>query len=75
LLCDIRHTKFNNQIITGIKTNLYDRSVGFNVDLDIVYVSLKDAFAKNFLSLKIKTVGMDMKRSVKDILKNYLHTI
>jgi len=25
-------------------------------------VSLKDEFAKNFLSLKIKTVRMDMKR-------------
>ena len=23
LLCDIRHTKFNNQIITGIKTNCW----------------------------------------------------
>ena len=26
------------------------------------YISIKDEFAKNFLSLKIKTVGMDMKR-------------
>jgi len=24
LLCDIRHTKFNNQIITGIRTILYN---------------------------------------------------
>ena len=30
LLCDITHTKFNNQIITGIKTNLCNGSVGFN---------------------------------------------
>ena len=61
LLCDIRHTKFNNQIITGIKTNLCNGSVGFNCRPGY-YVSLKDEFAKNFLSLKIKTVGMDMKR-------------
>ena len=61
LLCDIRHTKFNNQIITGIKTNLCNGSVGFNCRPGY-YVSLKDEFAKNFLSLKIKTVVMDMKR-------------
>jgi len=61
LLCDIRHTKFNNQIITGIKTNLYNGSLGFNCRPGY-YVSLKDEFAKNFISLKIKTVGMDMKR-------------
>ena len=30
LLCDIKHTKFNNQIITGIKTNLCNNSIGFN---------------------------------------------
>ena len=30
LLCDIRRTKFNNQIITGIKINLCNGSVGFN---------------------------------------------
>jgi len=30
LLCDIRHIKFNNQIITGIKTNLSNGSVDFN---------------------------------------------
>ena len=30
LLCGIRHTKFNNQIITGIKTNLCNGSIGFN---------------------------------------------
>ena len=30
LLCDIRHTKFNNQIITGIKINLCDGLIGFN---------------------------------------------
>ena len=61
LLCDIRRTKFNNQIIIGIKTNLCNSSVGFNCRPGY-YVSLKDEFAKNFLSLKIKTVGMDMKR-------------
>jgi len=61
LLCDIRHTKFNNQIITGIKTNWCNGSVRFNCRPGY-YVSLKDEFAKNFLSLKIKTVGMDMKR-------------
>ena len=61
LLCDIRHTKFNNQIIIGIKTNLCSGSVGFNCRPGY-YVSLKDEFAKNFLSPKIKTVGMDMKR-------------
>jgi len=36
-------------------------SVGFNCRPEY-YVSLKDEFAKNFLLLKIKTVGMDMKR-------------
>ena len=30
LLCDIRNSKFSNQIITGIKTNLYNGSIGFN---------------------------------------------
>ena len=34
---------------------------GFNCRLGY-YVSLKDEFANNFLSLKIKIVGMDMKR-------------
>ena len=61
LLCDIRHTKFNNQIITGIKINPCNGLVGFNCRPGY-YVILKDEFAKNFLSLKIKTVGMDMKR-------------
>ena len=61
LLCDIRHTKFNNQIITMIKTNLYNESVGFNCRPGY-YVSLKDEFAKNFLSRNMKTVGMDMKK-------------
>ena len=60
LLCDIRHTKFNNQIITGIKTNLSNKTAGFNCRPGY-YVSLKDEFAKNFLSLKIKTVGMKVK--------------
>ena len=55
LLCDIRHTKFNNQIITGIKTNLCNGSIGFNCR-PRYYVSLKDEFAKNFLSFKIKTL-------------------
>lgn len=63
LLCDIRHIKFNNQIITVIKTNLYNGSVGFNCRPGY-YVNLKNEFAKNFLSLKIKTVGMDMKAEV-----------
>ena len=35
--------------------------IGFNC-LPGYYVSLKDEFTKNFLSLKIKAVGMDMKR-------------
>ena len=61
LLHDIRHTKFNNQIIIGIKTNLCNGLVGFNYRPGY-YVRLKDKFTKNFLSLKIKTVGMDMKR-------------
>ena len=61
LLYDIGHTKFNNQIIAGIKTNLCSGSVGFNYRPGY-YVNLKDEFAKNFLSLKIKTIGMDMKR-------------
>lgn len=53
LLCDIRHTKFNNQIITGIKANLYNKLVGFNCR-SRYYVSLKDEFVKNIISLKIK---------------------
>ena len=53
LLCDIRHTKFNNETTIGIKTNLCDGSIGFNCRLGY-YVNLKDEFAKNFLSLKIK---------------------
>jgi len=61
LLCDIRHTKFNNQIITGIKTNLCNGPVGFNCRPGY-YLSLKDEFTKNFVSLKIKRVVMDMKR-------------
>ena len=61
LLCDIKHTKFNSQTITGIKTNLCNGSVGFNCRSGY-YVNLKDEFAKTFLSLKIKTVGIDMKR-------------
>jgi len=43
------------------KTNLCNGSIGFNCRPGY-YVSLKDEFAKNFLSLKMKTVGMDMKR-------------
>ena len=57
LLCDIRHTKFNNQIIIGVKTNLCNGSVGFNCRSEY-YVSVKDKFLENFLSLKIKIVGM-----------------
>ena len=30
LLFEIRHTKFSNQIITGIKTNLCNGSIRFN---------------------------------------------
>jgi len=30
-------------------------------------MSLKDELAKNFISFKIKTVGIDMKRSEEDI--------
>ena len=45
LLCHIRHTKFNNRIITGIETHLCNSSVGFNCRLKY-YVSLKDKFAK-----------------------------
>ena len=36
-------------------------SVGFNYQAGY-YVSIKDEFAKTFLFLKIKIVGMDMKR-------------
>ena len=61
LLYNIRHTKFNNQIITRIKPIYLMGSVGINYQPGY-YVSLKDEFAKNFISLKIKTVGMDMKR-------------
>ena len=43
------------------KTNLCNGSVGFNCRPGY-YASLKDEFVKNFLSLKIKTVEMDMKR-------------
>ena len=61
LLCDIRHAKFNNQIVTEIKINLCNGSVGFNCRSEY-YVSLNDKFATNFLSLKIKIVGMNLKR-------------
>jgi len=61
LLYDIRETKFNNQIITRIKTNLCNGSVEFNYRPGY-YVSLKDEFAKKILSPKIKTIGMDMER-------------
>jgi len=61
LFCDIKHTKFNNQIIIGIKTNLCNELVGFNCQ-PRYYVSLKDEFVKNFMSLKIKIARMDMKR-------------
>jgi len=54
------HAKLINQFITGTKTNLCNRLVGFNCRPGY-YMSLKDEFAKNFLSFKIKTVGMDMK--------------
>jgi len=40
---------------------LCNGSVGFNCRFGY-YVTLKDEYAKNFLSLKIKIVGMDMKR-------------
>jgi len=40
---------------------LYIDSVGFNYQ-PWHYVSLKDAFFKNFLWFNIKIVGMDMKR-------------
>ena len=53
LLCDIRYIKFNNQIIIGIKTNLCNGLLGFNC-LPEYYVNLKDAFVKNFISLRIK---------------------
>ena len=45
LLCDIMRTKFNNQIIIRIKTNLCNGSVGFNRWLGH-YISLKDEFVK-----------------------------
>ena len=51
LLYDIKHNKFNNQIITGIETNLYNESVGFNCRPGH-YVRLKDEFAKNLLFLR-----------------------
>ena len=43
------------------KTNLCNGSVGFNCRPGY-YASLKDEFVKNFLSLKIKTVGIDMQK-------------
>ena len=61
LLCDIRHIKYNNQIIIGIKTNQCNESVGSNYRPGY-YVSLKDKFVKKILSIKIKTVGMYMKK-------------
>ena len=61
MLYDIRHTKFNNQIITGIKINLSDGLIGFNCQPGY-YVSLKDEFVKNFISPKIKILVMFKKR-------------
>ena len=52
-LCDIRHTKFNNQIITRMKTNLCNGLVGFNCRPGC-YLSLKGEFTTNFLPFKIK---------------------
>ena len=60
LLYDVMNTKFNNQIITRIKTDLCNSSIGFNCSK--YYARPKDELAKNFLSLKIKIVDMDMKR-------------
>jgi len=61
LLCDLRRIKANNQIITWTTFNLYNGSVGFNCQ-PRCYVSLKDEFIKNFISLKRQTVEIDMKR-------------
>ena len=58
----------------GIKTNLCNKSVGFNCRPGY-YVSLKDEFDIKFIFFKIKIVGMDMKKrriSIKHILENYL---
>ena len=61
LVCDVRHIKFNNQIIIRIKTNFYNGSVRLNC-LARYYGSLRDEFSKNFLSLKIKVVVTDMNK-------------
>ena len=61
LLCDIRHSKFNNQIIIGIKTDLCNGSVRFNYRSGY-YVSIKDEFANTFLSFKIKIIGIYMRK-------------
>ena len=58
MLCNTSH---NNQNVTEIKANLSNGSVEFNCQPGY-YVSLKDEFAKNFLSFKIRAIGMDLKR-------------
>ena len=45
LLCDIRHDKFNNQIMSRIKSNLCTGSTRFNFQTGY-YVSLKNEFTK-----------------------------
>ena len=55
-----------------MKINLCNGLVGFNCRPGY-YVSLKDEFEKNFLSLMIKTVGMDIKED--DILQGYFEKL
>jgi len=72
LLCDIRHNKPNNQIITRIKMNLCNDLVWFNY-WPGYYASIKDEFAKKFLSLRDKNSWdghQERRLSTKDLLKN-----
>ena len=61
LLCNNKNIKSNNQIITWNKSNLCNDSIGFNYQLGY-YASLQNKFDKNFMSFKIKTLGIDTKR-------------
>lgn len=63
LVCYIRHNNFHDQIVSGIKRYLCNGIVGFNCRPGY-YVSLKDVYSPNFPTLKLKTVGIDMKEDI-----------
>lgn len=72
LMCDISYNKLYNKILNGLKSNLCNGIIWFNCKL-WYYVSFKDVYVLNFISFKLKIIGIDMKKIfIKSILEENL---